>query len=207
MIAMLASNPMGAGAKFTAPSLELEGFVICSLPAVCVGEERLAFETEWITSDCVAARCPEPPRIGQRIVAYVDILGRLEGQVSAHTPQGFRLDITMSESDRSKFEKLVALMKSRAAASLPLGRRHERIVPLQCAVIVVDSAGASRFGRFVDVSRSGAAVKVDGAFAVGDMVRIGERTHGSVVRLLENGIAVEFFNLIPFEEFTECVDL
>ena len=57
------------------------------------------------------------------------------------------------------------------------------------------------------MSRSGAAVKVDGAFEVGDMVRIGERTHGSVVRLLENGIAVEFFNLIPFEEFTERVEL
>ena len=192
-----------AGVSFTASSLAPEGLVYCTLSGVCIGDKQRTFETEWFNSHRIAVRCPEPPRIGERIVAFVDVLGRLEGRVSARMPQGFRLDLNMSESDRTTFQELIALLKSRVAAGLPRGRRHERVVPVRRKVIVVDSAGGSCSGRLIDVSRSGAAVKVDGKFEVGDMVRLGERTHGKVVRLIEKGIAVQFLNPIPFEEFAE----
>ena len=48
----------------------------------------------------------------------------------------------------------------------------------------------------------GVAVEVEGAFEVGDDVRIGERTDARVVRRIDGGVAVQFFATIPFEDFT-----
>ena len=205
---MIASQLMsGAGASFSASSPGTEGVVSLSLKGFCIDDTQRTFETEWFSSHAVAVRCPEAPQTCQCILVYVDVLGRLAGWVSARTPQGFRLDLNLSESDRKKLQELIAVIKSRAAAGLPLGRQHERIVPVHREVVVVDLAGGSRPGRLVDVSRSGAAVEVEGKFEVGDMVRIGERTQAIVVRFIEKGVAVRFHNLIPFEEFTESVQL
>ena len=197
----------GAGASFSASSHETEGVVSLSLKGFCIDDTQRTFETEWFSSHAIGVRCLEAPQTCQCIPVYVDVLGRLAGWVSARTPRGFRLDLNISESDRKKLQELIALIESRAAAGLPLGRQHERIVPDHREVVVVDLAGASRSGRLVDVSRSGAAVEVAGKFEVGDRVRLGERTQATVVRFIERGVAVRFHNLIPFEEFTEGVRL
>ena len=205
---MIASNLIsGAGDPFSASSVETEGVTSLSLKGFCIDDTQRTFETEWFSSHAIAARCPESPQTSECIFVYVDVLGRLAGWASPRAPQGFRLDLNISESDRKKLEELIALIKSRAAAGLPLGREHERIVPAHREVAVADLAGGSRSGRLVDVSRSGAAVEVEGKFEVGDKVRIGERTQATVVRFIDNGVAVRFHSLIPFEEFTERVEL
>jgi len=205
---MLASNLISdAGASFSASSLEPEGVVSLSLKGFCIDDTQRTFETEWFSSHAIAARCPEPPQTCECIFVYVDVLGRLAGWASPRAPEGFRLDLNISESDRKKLQELIALIKSRAAAGLPLGRHHERIVPVHREVVVADLAGGSRSGRVVNLSRSGAAVEVEGKFEVGDMVRIGERTEATVVRFFDKGVAVGFHNLIPLEEFTERIEL
>ncbi len=205
---MFASNIVSArDASFRASSLELDGFASCALPGICLDGKQRTFETEWFTSDVVAIQCPNPPRKGARMRVFVEVLGRLEGKVTVRTPLGFRLALAMNEGERAKFRRLIGAMKFRAAAGLPLGRRHERIVPLQRKVIVADRRGGFCSGRIIEVSRSGAAVKVEGAFEGGEDVRIGERTDATVVRLIEGGVAVQFRSLIPFEEFTKRVRL
>jgi hypothetical protein len=208
---MLASSSPSTSASsalaFTAASIDLDGFANCVLPGICLEGRKCAFETEWFTSDAIAARCANPPGKGERLRVYVEILGPLEGKVIARTASGFRLALVMSERDRAKFKGLIGAIKERAAAGLPLGRRHERIVPVHRQVSVVDANGGLCSGRIVDLSRSGASVKVEGVFEVGDSVRIGERTEATVVRPIEGGMAVQFISFIPFEEFTKHVRL
>ncbi len=56
------------------------------------------------------------------------------------------------------------------------------------------------------MSRSGVALRVEG-LQIGDVIRIGERTRGEVVRLIEGGVGVQFLRIIPIEAFNERVRL
>jgi hypothetical protein len=60
--------------------------------------------------------------------------------------------------------------------------------------------------RIIDVSRSGAALAVDAAPAIGTPVTVGSRP-AQVVRQFSGGFAVEFNRLIPAEMFDDDIRL
>ncbi len=164
------------------------------------------FETEDFDAYEIDARSAYRPAIGERVGVYIDCLGLVNGEVVGHTDHGFRLSIEISDTKRASLAKLVTVKKARIAAGKPIGRRHERIVPISCKVDVADFAGLTRPAEIIDVSRSGVALRVEG-LQIGDVIRIGERTHGQVVRLIEGGVGVQFQRIIPIEEFDERVRL
>ena len=60
--------------------------------------------------------------------------------------------------------------------------------------------------RVRDLSRSGVALEADRIPAVGAVVSVG-RMKGHVVRILDQGMAVQFVRLVPLEMFDDEIEL
>lgn len=130
-------------------------------------------------------------RIGERVIFYVDHLGRMEGTVHRLFPGGFAVDLSMSERKREKVAAQLTWLANRHELNLPEDRRHERLQPKNPLIDIALEDGRRYKVRIIDLSLSGAAVQSAVRPAVGSRVMLGH-TQGRVVRLLEEGFAVEF---------------
>ena len=144
--------------------------------------------------------------VGERIVIYLEHLGRIEGQVVRHTELGLALSITATIRKREKLAAQLTWLANRQSLGLAEDRRHERIVPRSSAVLVQGTASGEVTGRLIDVSLSGAAVSLAEWPPLGSVITLG-KTAGRVVRHFESGIAVEFLLPLSPDRFDEGVVL
>jgi hypothetical protein len=142
----------------------------------------------------VAVRCDRPGALGERIIAYIDHIGRVEGVVTRALEDGFAMTVLASERKRDKLAAQLTWLANRHELDLPEDRRHERVAPRNPMSILKLSDGREYQCRIIDLSLSGAAVEIDVKPAVGMQVMLGTM-RGQVVRHLEEGIAVEFATL------------
>src|SRR3954454_15949244 len=70
-----------------------------------------------------------PGRVGERIIAYVDHLGRLEGKITRQLDAGFAMSIGAPPRKREKLAAQLTWLANRQMLNLPEDRRHGRIVP------------------------------------------------------------------------------
>lgn len=147
----------------------------------------------------VAAVSGQP---GERIVVYLEHLGRVEGQVVRLTENGFSISIQATPRKRDKIASQLTWLANRQALGLPEDRRHERVVPLQAATTLRLENGREMPVRLIDISLSGAAVSMTSPPPLGTGVTIG-RTAGKIVRHLPGGVAVEFLLPISPDRFDE----
>ena len=130
---------------------------------------------------------------GERVIAYVDHLGRLEGKIARVLDNGFAMTIAATVRKRDKLAAQLTWLANRQILNLPEDRRHGRFVPRNPLARLVLSNGTNVACRIIDLSQSGAAISIaaDLRPAVGAMVTVG-KTQGRVVRHIEDGFAVEF---------------
>lgn len=138
--------------------------------------------------------------LDERIVAYLDQLGRLEGTVARTFPGGFAIRMKLPATKRAKLAEQLTWLANRALLGLSEDRRHDRIEPRNSRTTVTLASGRAFLGRLIDVSQSGAAVAVDVRPAIGERVTVGS-TPAQVVRLFNDGIAVEFAQAMREEAF------
>lgn len=131
---------------------------------------------------------------GERIIAYVDHLGRLEGHIARTFQNGFAMTIAATARKRDKLAAQLTWLANRHILGLPEDRRHGRVVPRNPSGRLVMPNGLNITCRIIDVSQSGAAVATDQRPAVGALVTLG-KVQGRVVRHLEDGFAIEFTRL------------
>ncbi|MGH6674099.1 MAG: PilZ domain-containing protein [Xanthobacteraceae bacterium] len=131
---------------------------------------------------------------GERIIAYVDHLGRLEGHVARTFQNGFAITISATARKRDKLAAQLTWLANRQILGLPEDRRHGRIVPRSPIGRLIMPNGVNLACRIIDVSQSGAGVATDQRPAIGALVTLG-KVQGRVVRHLEDGFAVEFTRL------------
>lgn len=144
--------------------------------------------------------------LGQRVVVYLEHLGRLEGEISRHTDEGFAVAIGGTVRKRDKLASQLTWLANRQALGLPEDRRHERVVPRSPATTLKLESGRAIPVRLIDVSLSGAAVSLESKPALGSSVTLG-RTAATVVRHFHGGIAVEFSLPLSPDRFDEGVVL
>jgi len=144
--------------------------------------------------------------VGERIVIYLEHLGRIEGQIVRHTAEGLALAISATQRKREKLAAQLTWLANRQSLGLPEDRRHERIVPRNSAVTLKAAGFGEVGGRLLDISLSGAAVAVPHRPPIGTLVTIGS-TPARVVRHFEGGIAVEFLLLLSPDRFDEGIVL
>jgi PilZ domain len=128
---------------------------------------------------------------GERVVAYIDHVGRLEGTIVRVLPNGFAMSIAATPRKRDKLAAQLTWLANRQILGLPEDRRHDRIVPRNPRSTMVMPDGSAVLCRIIDMSLSGAAVASDQLPDVGTLITLG-KTPSRVVRHIENGFAVEF---------------
>src|SRR5215467_7520103 len=142
----------------------------------------------------MALTAPVSGKAGERVVAYIDHLGRLEGTIVRVYPNGFAMTIAATTRKRDKLAAQLTWLANRHILNLPEDRRHGRVTPRNPAGRLILANGINLGCRVIDISQSGAAIATEERPEIGAPVTIG-RTPGRVVRHLENGIAVEFTRL------------
>jgi hypothetical protein len=142
----------------------------------------------------MALVAPVGAQPGERVIAYVDHLGRLEGQVARTLPNGFAMTISATPRKRDKLAAQLTWLANRHILGLPEDRRHGRFVPRNPIGRLVMPNGINISCRIIDVSQSGAGIKTDQRPPIGALVTLG-KVPGRVVRHLEDGFAIEFTRL------------
>ena len=129
--------------------------------------------------------------VGERIIAYLDHIGRIEGTILEQVEGGFLMDIAASPRKRDKMAAQLTWLANKDLLDLPEDRRHERVVPdIRHSTVVLDD-GRRYNCKIIDISLSGAAIELDVRPAMGTPVTLG-RMRARVVRHFQNGVAVEF---------------
>ena len=134
---------------------------------------------------------PVAGNVGERVIAYVDNIGRIEGVIIAHIEGGFVMDISASDRKRDKMAAQLTWLANKDMLNLPEDRRHERVVPDNRHSTVVLDDGRRYNCKISDISLSGAAIELAVRPAMGTPVTLG-RMRARVVRHFQNGVAVEF---------------
>jgi hypothetical protein len=144
------------------------------------------------------------PLGGVPIIAYVDDIGRVEAISADAVPGGFRVLFSLSGSRRERFLSRLEWHKSKAASPGIESRRHVRFEPKDTKSHLTLPDGRSYSCEVIDISLSGAAVKVEVMPSLGTHVMLG-KMRGRVVRYHESGVAIEFVKPLNPSQLSEQV--
>jgi c-di-GMP-binding flagellar brake protein YcgR len=147
---------------------------------------------------------PVKGTVGERIVLYLEHIGRVEGEITRQTAHGFAVSISATTRKRDKLASQLTWLGNRHELGLPEDRRHERIVPRNPVCELKLESGRVLVVRLIDISMSGAAVSIEDKdkLAIGTSVTLG-RTPGKVVRHFQGGMAVEFLLSLSPDRFDD----
>lgn len=137
---------------------------------------------------------PAEPDAGEKIIAYFDQLGGLEGNVARTFAGGFALQFNITPHKREKLAAaLMFLMNKNENPGLE-GRRHERIVLKSNAQSLTLTEGLTIGCEVADMSISGASIVTPARPELGAIIKLGN-LNARVIRHHERGIALEFVDL------------
>jgi hypothetical protein len=143
--------------------------------------------------------------IGERVVAYTDSIGRLEGVIVERVENGFLMSISASPRKRDRLADTLTWLANRHVLSLAEDRRHLRRTPKRSEATLVLSNGATHAVRVIDMSLSGAAIATALRPAVGSTVRLG-RLGARVVRHFDDGIGIEFMRIMSDAAIEQTIE-
>ena len=93
---------------------------------------------------------------GERVIAYVDHLGRLEGKIARMLDNGFAMTIAATSRKRDKLAAQLTWLANRQILNLPEDRRHGRFTPRNSLARLILPNGTNVTCRVIDLSASGA---------------------------------------------------
>src|SRR3569832_2325409 len=128
---------------------------------------------------------------GEKVIAYLDHLGRVEGTILESIDGGITMDIAASPRKRDKMAAQLTRHANKDVLNLPEDRRHARVVTDNRHSTVVLDDGRRYNCKIFDISLSGAAIELAVRPAMGTPVTLG-RMRARVVRHFQDGVAVEF---------------
>jgi len=145
---------------------------------------------------------PHVGEVGERVIAYIDHIGRLDGRIIRNLDNGFAMSFRATEKKRDKMAAKLTWLANRHELNLAEDRRHERVVPTVKSSKIKLEDGRGYEVRIIDLSLSGAALQIDVRPAIGTLLWLGTM-RGRVVRHFDDGIAIEFAVL----QSTDSLDL
>lgn len=169
-------------------------FRVCvSLTARCMFEDRreMTCRVRDMSVGGAAIESPVQGDLRERVVAYVDEIGRIEGRIVRRFPGGFALSWEATPTRRDKLADRLTWIVNRVQLDTIDERRHDRRVPVHPWSRLVLGDGTEVRCRVLDVSFSGAAVDAELRAPIGAPVFLG-RMRGRIVRSSAGSIAIEF---------------
>lgn len=131
------------------------------------------------------------PRVGEHLIVYLDHVGRLEGNIESTSKSGFVMSIFGSDRKREKLAERIEWLKENHHFSTHADRRHDRIQPTNKNSMIRLDDGRTYPVEIIDISLSGAAFSAPVQPAIGTSISLAGM-QGKVVRLFDDGIAIEF---------------
>ncbi len=128
---------------------------------------------------------------GERVIAYLDHIGRIEGPISSLVDGGFLIEVISTPRKREKLAAQLTWLANKDVLNLAEDRRHERVVPDNRHSTITLDDGRRYDCKITDISLSGAAIEIDVRPAPGTPITVG-RMRARVTRHFENGVGVEF---------------
>lgn len=141
----------------------------------------------------MALLAPVSCQPGERVVAYLENFGRLEGTVARCFEGGFAVQIIASAQKRERIANLLTWYANREYLDAE-ERQHERSAPRIAAQKLILPNGDVHDCRVIDVSLSGASIATAVKPPLESVVVLG-RLRGRVVRYHDGGVAIQFAEL------------
>ena len=161
-------------------------------------------QVQGISIDGAVFTTAQIPPPGLSIVAYLEEVGRVEATTAEPVEGGLRVTFALTGARRERFESRLRWLIDKQNGSSAEDRRHARIEPNQKTSQITMPDGREYACEVMDISLSGAGVKVDVMPSLGTYILLG-KMRGRVVRYLDNGIAIEFVKLLDRNQLTDQV--
>ncbi len=139
-----------------------------------------------------ALMAPVDVEPNERIVAYFDHIGGIEGSVVRNFEGGFTLRFAITHHRREKLAAQLTWLINRDVLHEIDERRHERIVPRN-GNTHVNVGGVAIPCQVLDVSISGASIATAARPPIGEEVLLG-KLRARVVRYHEQGVGLQFLD-------------
>ena len=152
----------------------------------------------------LALLAPGIGNVGDRVIAYLDHIGRVEGKITRIIDNGFAMTVGATARKRDKLAAQLTWLANRDILNLPEDRRHDRIVPRNPISVLTMEDGRKMSCRIIDMSQSGAAIAAETRPPLNSLVSLGD-VQARVVRNLEEGFALEFVHEQVGEALEEAV--
>lgn len=134
---------------------------------------------------------PVEPAMGEKIIAYFDQIGGLEGRVVRIFPGGFAVRFAMTAHKREKLVATLMFMLNKHEQPGIENRRHERLAPPNNTQTLTLGEGLVVSCEVQDMSISGASIVTSARPPLGAELKLGN-LKARVVRHHDRGVAVEF---------------
>src|ERR1700752_5436519 len=121
----------------------------------------------------LALLAPGIGNVGDRVIAYLDHSGRVEGKITRIIDNGFAMTIGATARKRDKLAAQLTWLANRNILGLPEDRRHGRIVPRNPVGRLVMPNGVNLTCRIINFSKSGAGIASDQRPQIGALVTLG----------------------------------
>src|SRR6202051_4510027 len=109
----------------------------------------------------LALLAPGIGNVGDRVIAYLDHIGRVEGKITRIIDNGFAMSVGATARKRDKLAAQLTWLANRDILNLPEDRRHDRILPRNPIALLTLEDGSKMTCRIIDMSLSGAAIAAE----------------------------------------------
>jgi hypothetical protein len=134
---------------------------------------------------------PVAGAVGDRVVAYCDEFGKLDGSIWRVLDRGFVMRIAATDNERRKLAARIEGYEKIKNHDIIDRRVHKRVIPVNPSSIIFFGDGSQVDCFVIDISTSGAALSANVQPAIGTPLAVGSLV-GRVVRHLDDGFAIKF---------------
>ena len=157
-----------------------------------------------ISSSTIALTAPVTARVGIRVIADIEQLGRVKGSIFRVFDLGFAMNIEAGEQERDVLATKIDWIERNKDFEIRDHRSHARFIPRRPLSMLTLSDGSKVPCFVIDISVTGAAISADFVPAVGTVLAVGSVV-GRVVRFVPGGFAVQFIQLQERQEVESLV--
>jgi hypothetical protein len=156
------------------------------------GERRVfACRAVSVAPDSIVLAAPVKGKVGERVLAAILHLGRVEGTIAQVFERGFSVTLSADKEERLKLVRRIEWLSKHKHDQLPDQRANARFAPRNPYSRLILPDGTVMTCFVVDLSVSGAAISAEAVPDIGTVVAVG-KVPAHVVRHFDDGFSVKF---------------
>ena len=144
-----------------------------------------------VSSRAIAFASAVSGKVGDRVMAEIEHLGKLDGTITRLLERGFVMNITASAEEREKLAAKIEWLGKFKDHDEGERRAERRFVPANPYSQIMLPDGSTQTCLVIDLSVSGAALSAEALPDIGTVLAVGKIV-GRVVRHFQGGFAIQF---------------